>query len=147
MHLHLEGFAVMLPALALRWVINKRVNPRGKGAMAVSIIVMAVSVIAGLGMAYTFLGDLIAWGIGWGEHFSPALKVGLPLALTIAAAGVAVADIAFDRRADNGAQMSAIIAPTLLLLVVAGSIGHAGGSAVHNSYQQVRTQVAKIGGH
>lgn len=147
MHLHLEGFAVMLPALALRWVINKRVNLRGKGQTAVSVLVMVVSVIAGLGMAYTFLGDLIAWGIGGVSSFAPALKVGIPLALTIAAAGVAIADIACDRRADNAAQISAILAPTLLALVIAGSIGSSGSSVVHNGYQQVRTQVAKMGGN
>lgn len=147
MHLHLEGFALMLPALALRWVINKRVNPRGKAATAVSVIVMLVSLIAGLGMAYTFLGDFLAWGVDWVSGVSTALKIGIPLALTIAAVGVAIADIAFDRRADNAAQFSAILAPTMLALVVAGSIGASGGNAVHETYQRLHTQVVKMGGH
>jgi hypothetical protein len=137
----------MLPALALRYVINKRVNPRGKGQTAVSILVMLVSLIAGLGMAYTFLGDFLAWGIDWVSGMSTALQIGIPLALTIVAVGVALADIAFDRRADNAAQFSAILAPTMLALVVAGSIGATGGNAVHDTYQRLHTQVVKMGGH
>lgn len=147
MHLHLEGLAVMLPALALRWVINKRVNMSGKGAGVVSVIVMIVSVIAGLGMAFTFLGDILASAINWVSGADNALKIGIPLAVTIAAVGVAIADIAFDRRADNGAQYAAILAPTMLFLVVAGSLGHTGGGAVHDGYKEVRAAVVKMGGN
>lgn len=146
MNFNLDGFAVMLPALALLWVANKRANPRGRGQTAVNIIKMILAGAAGCGMVYTFLGSWLAAAIGWVSGISPALKIGVPLALVFVAAGIAILDIAFDKQADKGAQMAAIVAPTLLALVVAGSLGLSGRNAVHDTYQQLHVQVAKMGG-
>ena len=146
MNFNLDGFAVMLPALALLWVANKKANPRGKGQTAVNVIKMILAAAAGCGMVYTFLGSWLAAAIGWVSSMSPALKVGVPLALVFVAAGIAILDIAFDRQADKGAQMAAIMAPTLLALVVAGSLGLSGKNAVHDTYQQLHSQVVKMGG-
>lgn len=146
MNFNLDGFAVMLPALALLWVVNKRANPGGKGKTVVNIIKMLLAGAAGCGMVYTFLGSAVAVVIGWVSGMSPALKIGIPLALVIIAAGVAICDIAFDRQADKGAQTAAVLAPTLLALVIAGSLGHSGRTAVHDTYQQLHAQVTKMGG-
>ena len=97
-------------------------------------------------MVYTFLGSWLAAVIGWVSGISPALKIGVPLALVFVALGIAILDIAFDKQADKGAQMAAIVAPTLLALVVAGSLGLSGRNAVHDTYQQLHIQVAKMGG-
>ena len=146
MSFNFDGFAVMLPALALLWVINKRGNVRGKTQTAINIIKMVLAFLAGCGMVYTFLGSWLASVVGWVSHMSPGLQIGVPLALVFIAGGAAILDIACDKQADKGAQFCAIIAPTLLALVVAGSLGHTGGSAVHTTYQQVHTQLAKMGG-
>lgn len=146
MNFNLDGFAVMLPALALLWVANGRANPKGKGQTAVNVIKMLLAAAAGCGMVYTFLGTWLAAIVGWISSMSPALKVGVPLALVIIAAGIAILDIAFDKRADKGAQMAAMMAPTLLALVIAGSLGLSGKNAVHDTYQQLHSQVVKMGG-
>lgn len=147
MNFNLDGFAVMLPALALLWVINKRANPRGGGQKAVNIIKMGLAFVAGCGMVYTFLGTGLAGLIRWVSGISPGLRDGLPLALVFILAGAAILDIAFDKRADKGAQFCAMLAPTILVLVVAGAIGSSGGHAVHTTYQEARAQIVKIGGH
>jgi hypothetical protein len=146
MNFNLDGFAVMLPALALLWAVNKKGNARGKSQTVINVAKMFLALAAGCGMVYTFLGSGLAAGIGWVSGMSPALKVGVPLALVLAAGGLAILDIAIDRTADKGAQVAAILTPTFLALVVAGSLGLSGGNAVHDAYQQLHAQVVKIGG-
>ena len=70
----------------------------------------------------------------------------IPLCLAIIAVGVAAADIACDKKADKGAQAAAIMFPVLLALVIAGSMGHRGGNAVHQATKQLQAQITKLGG-
>jgi hypothetical protein len=140
------GWLVMLPAAALLWVINKRVNFGGKGKDAVAVITMAVAFIVGCGLADTFLGRLFAGLIsGTGSILSnvtgeAGFTTGIAIATAIALVGVAFADIACDREADSGAQLAAILFPTVVYLVVGGTMGHTGGEAV----EAVNTQMAQI---
>lgn len=147
MGLHLEGLALVLPALALRWVLNTRINPKKPNAKMVKAFLMtATCLICGLGIAYSFVGDFISWGVHAIAGMNTALAVGIPLALVIVTAGVVIADITHDRNADKGAQTAAMLAPTMLALVVAGSIGASTHSAVKSSYDVVHTQIAHMSG-
>jgi hypothetical protein len=148
MGLHLEGLALVLPALALRWVLNTRVNPKKPGMKVAKSIVMTLTcLICGLGIAYSFVGDLIAWGIHAVSGMSDALAIGIPLMCVIVTAGVVIADITHDKNADRGAQTAAMLAPTMLALVIAGSIGASTHQAVKGSYDTVHNAVVKMGGH
>jgi hypothetical protein len=144
---NLAGFAVMLPALGALWAFNKKGNARGKLQTVINWLKMGLAFVAGCGMAFTFLGSGLAAVIGWVSGLSPALKVGIPLALVLAAGLLALLDIAFDKQADKGAQIAAAITPTLLALVIAGAIGVSGGHAVHTTYNQMHAQFVKMGGH
>jgi hypothetical protein len=94
---NLAGFAVMLPALGALWAFNKKGNARGKLQTVINWLKMGLAFVAGCGMAFTFLGSGLAAVIGWVSGLSPALKVGIPLALVLAAGLLALLDIAFDR--------------------------------------------------
>lgn len=146
------GWLVLLPSLALLIVINKRINPRGRGRDAVSILTMTVAFIAGCGLAATFLGHLFAGLIsGLGNVLADmtgeaAFKSGLALAIAFLLIGIAVGDIWFDRRADSGAQMSAVLLPTILALVVGGAMGATGGEAVQAVQMQMASLFTQLGG-
>jgi hypothetical protein len=162
------GWLVFLPAWVALWVVNKRVNPKGggggggKGAPAaggggfkvrdiVAVITMLLAFVAGCGLAFTFVGSGLAWVVTKGSAAAassvhqPGIAWGVPIALTIAAIGIAAADIAFDRKADKGAQYAAMLMPTFLALIVAGSIGVTGGNAVHSVYDQARAYITSMG--
>lgn len=145
-NLHLEGLALVLPGLALRWVLNKRFNPKGNGKKHVAIAVVAVCLIVGLGIAYSFVGDWLAAAIRGLAGTSSALTVGVPLACVIATAGVVIGDVMYDRTADKGAQFAAMLAPTMLVLVIAGTVGASGGNAVRGSYDTIHATVVKMSG-
>lgn len=141
------GWAIMLPTLAALYVINKKANPRKRGMVTfVAVLTMVVAAAAGVGVAYTFLGDWTAGLIGWagsmGGHW---FSLGLGVALVVLFAGIAILDIAFDREADKGAQFAAIIMPTLLLLVVGGAMGGHGGDAVRQAKTQLMAVVQTAG--
>lgn len=146
------GWIVLLPTAAVWWVVNKKVNPRGRSATAVSIITMLLAAIAGCGLAYTFAGRWIAAAVAWVGRFlanltgEAAIATGLAIAVTLLVLLIAVADIAYDKRADRGAQMSAFLMPTLLALVIGGSLGATGGGAVQEVTTNVSTFMSEIGG-
>ncbi|REF00340.1 hypothetical protein [Thermomonospora umbrina] len=146
------GWLVLLPAAGLLFVINKRVNPKGRGRDAVAVLTMLVAVIAGCGLAATFLGQWFAALISWsGNTMSNVtgeggFATGLAIAVAIILVGVAVADIAFDRVADNGAQMAAVLFPTVLALVVGGSMGATGGDAVTAVQAEMASFFSQLGG-
>jgi cytochrome c oxidase subunit IV len=147
MGLHLEGLALVLPALALRWVLNTRVNPKKPNAKMVKSILMTITcLICGLGIAYSLIGDMISWSIHAITGMNGALAIGIPLTLVIVTAGVVIADVTHDKNADRGAQMAAMLAPTMLALVIAGSIGASTHSAVQSSYDVVHAQIAHMSG-
>lgn len=144
------GWIVLLPAWAALFVISKRVNPR-RGANVVSILTMVVAFAAGLGLAYTFLGRWFAAVVGWvgataSNISGEDLSRGVPVALTLLVLLIAVADIAYDKKADKGALVSAMLLPTLLMLVVGGALGETGGDAVRTSYAQLATMMNQLGG-
>lgn len=146
--LHLEGLALILPGFALRWVMTKRWNPKKPNAKVVKAIVMTLTcLIIGLGIAYSFLGDWIAWGIHTICGMNGALAIGVPLACVILTAGVVFFDVTHDRTADKGAQTAAMLAPTMLALVVAGTIGASTHHAVKGSYDTVHNTIIKMSGH
>lgn len=148
MGLHLEGLALILPGLALRWVLTKRVNPKKPNAkIAKAFIMTGTCLVIGLGIAYSFLGDWIAWAIHSVAGMSSALTIGIPLACVIATVGVVFADVTHDKTADKGAQTAAMLAPTMLALVVAGSIHASTHQAVKGSYDTVHNEIVKLGGH
>jgi hypothetical protein len=146
------GWLVLLPALGLLYVINKKVNPRGRGRDAVAVITMVVAAVAGCGLAATFLGRLFAALIGWvGSMLSnmtgeAGFATGLAIAIGILLVGIAVADIAFDRAADSGAQMSAVLFPTVVALVIGGTMGATGGDAVNAVQTEVASFLTQLGG-
>lgn len=144
------GWLVALPTLAALYVINKRVNPRNRGRVVVAVITMLVSFGAGCGLAYTFAGQWIATFVSWvgtalGHFAGNGAAQGVSIALTVLLVGVAVADIAFDRTADRGAQFAAIIVPTLLLLVVGGALHKTGGDAVKTTQTQLSVLWSQMG--
>ena len=145
--LHLEGFSLILPAVALQWLIRKRVNPKKSGAKTFKALLMtATCLIGGLGVAYSFVGDLLASCVHWITGMSSALAIGVPFALVIVTAGVVAADVANDRNADKGAQIAAWLAPTMLVLVIAGTIGATGGDIARGSYTTVHHIVVQLSG-
>jgi hypothetical protein len=144
------GWLVALPTVAALFVINKRVNPRNRGRVVVAVITMLVSFGAGCGLAYTFVGQWTATFVSWLgsmlSHFAGSgAGEGLSIALTILFVGIAVADIAFDRTADKGAQFAAIVVPTLLLLVVGGALHKTGGDAVKATQTQLSAMWSQMG--
>ncbi|TYK45123.1 hypothetical protein [Actinomadura decatromicini] len=148
------GWVVLLPTAAVWWVINRKVSPKRPGlATMVSIATMALAWIAGCGLAYTFAGRWIAtivssWAGGGLARITgePGIRAGFVIAVTLLAVLIAVVDIAQDRRADGGAQFSAFFMPTLLALVVGGTLGETGGGAVQSVTSQVAMLVSQIGG-
>lgn len=131
------GWIVALPALAVLYVINKRVNPRGKSRDAVAVATIVIAFIVGTGLTYTWVGSLVGWSVGWTGKLSTAI----PLALAIVAVGSAAADIAYDRKADSVAQIAAVAFPILVALTIAGAMHHTGGNAVHATYMQMASFV------
>lgn len=147
------GWVVLLPTAAVWWVVNRKVNPRGgRGASAVSIITMLLAATAGCGLAYTFAGRWIAAFVSWVGRFladmtgEAGIAAGVAIAATLLVLLIAVADIAYDKRADKGAQFSAFLMPTLLALVIGGSLGATGGGAVQEVTTNVSTFMGQIGG-
>jgi hypothetical protein len=134
------------------WVVNKKVNPRGRGASTVSIITMLLAAVAGCGLAYTFAGRWVAAVVSWVGRIlanitgEGGVAAGVAIAVTLALLGFAIADIAYDRRADKGAQFSAFLMPTMLALVIGGTLGQTGGGAVSSVTSQVAAFVSQIGG-
>lgn len=146
------GWVVLLPTAAVWWVVNRKVNPHGRGASAVSVITMLLAAIAGCGLAYTFAGRWIAAAVAWLGRFlanmtgEAGIASGIAIAVTLLVLLIAVADIAYDKKADRGAQMSAFFMPTLLALVIGGSLGATGGGAVQEVTTNVSTFMGQIGG-
>lgn len=146
------GWVVLLPTAAVWWVVNKKVNPRGRSASAVSIITMLLAATAGCGLAYTFAGRWIAAFVAWVGRFlanltgEAGIASGVAIAVTLLVLLVAVADIAYDKRADKGAQFSAFLMPTLVALVIGGSLGATGGGAVQEVTNNVASFMSQIGG-
>lgn len=142
----MAGWGLLIPALAVLYVFNKRVNPR-KGQNAVAIATMVIATVAGCGLAYTFLGEWIAALIGLpASWFGNQVGVGITVGVTLLALLIAVADIAFDKRADKAAQFAAVLMPTLLLLVAGGVMGQTGGNAVRTVHSEMSSVMAQIGG-
>ncbi|HEY0934643.1 MAG TPA: hypothetical protein VGD91_12975 [Trebonia sp.] len=145
------GWIVALPALVALYVINKRFKGKGKAKKAIAITTMAVAAAAGVGLVFTFVGVLVADVVGWIAHGASTLSgdnfaVAIPLAVTLLAIGIAVADIAFDKKADRGAQIAAVLFPTLLALVVGGALHKTGGAAVDQVHQQMQVYMTRLGG-
>ena len=146
------GWVVLLPTAAVWWVVNKKVNPHGKSASAVSILTMLLAAVAGCGLAYTFAGRWIATVIAWFGRLlanltgEASIATGLAIAVTLFALLAAVADIAYDKKADRGAQFAAFVMPTLVALVIGGSLGQTGGGAVHEVTTNVSSFMGQIGG-
>lgn len=141
----MAGWGLLIPALAVLYVLNKRVNPR-KGQSAVAIATMTFAFLAGCGLAFTFLGQWLAALVGLPGRFSQEIGIGFAVGVTLLMAGIMVADISCDKRADKGAQFAAIVTPTLLALVVGGFLGQTGGGAVRTVNSEVSSVMAQIGG-
>lgn len=145
------GWLVLLSTSAVWWVTNKKVNPR-RGAHIVSIITMLLAAIAGCGLAFTVLGRWLATVVSWAGRTlasifgEPGIASGFAIGLTLLVLLFAVADIAYDRVADKGAQFAAFFTPTLLALVIGGSLGSTGGAAVESVTSQVASFMTQLGG-
>jgi hypothetical protein len=145
------GFIIVLPGLAVLWLLNKKIKPKGKVKKWFNVATMATALVVGVGLAYTILGRWVADVVGWISsllsHLTGIdLAVAVALALTLAMAGWAYADIAHDRKADKGAQFAAILAPTLLLLVIGGALHSSGGGAVQTAETHLQALMAHLGG-
>lgn len=141
------GWLVALPTLALLYLFNKKVNPRGKGQTAVSVLTMLIAFCAGCGLAYTFIGNWFAALVALVQKISGDgnVQLGIALGVAVLLVGTAVFDIAFDRVADMPAQMAALLMPTVLLLVIGGSLGQTGGAAVETTKVQLSTVWSGMG--
>jgi tellurite resistance protein TehA-like permease len=144
------GFVVALPALAALWVLMSRKLKKLKSKKGFPVLIMAVALAAGVGLCFTFVGSGIAAGVALlvklASSFTSAdLSWAGPLAITLLFLGWAIGDIASDRKADKGAVFSALILPTLLVLVVGGSLGAVGGNAVQETFTQLQALVAHLG--
>lgn len=145
------GWVVFIAALAMLYVFNKRVNPR-RGQNAVAVATMLLAGIAGCGMAFTFVGRWLAAIVSWAGRIAanlanePGVALAVSIGVTLLMAGIAVADISFDKRADKGAQFAALLMPTLLAVVIGGSLGHTGGDAVRTVNTSVASFVTQLGG-
>jgi hypothetical protein len=111
---------------------------------------MVVALAAGCGLCFTFVGSWYATLISWsarmlGDIAGADLSWALPLALTLLMLGWAAGDILADRKADKGAQFAALVLPTLLVLVVGGTLGHTGGDAVNTAYDQLQAKMTQLG--
>lgn len=146
------GWVVLLPTCAVWWVVNKKVNPRGRGASTVSIVTMILAAIAGCGLAYTFVGRWVATAVAWVGRMlanltgETGIAAGVAIAITIGLLLFAAADIAYDKRADKGAQFSAFLMPTMLALVAGGTLGATGGDAVSQITANVSAFFTQMGG-
>ena len=144
------GWLIALPFLVALRVINKRFKGKGQAKTAVSVVTMSVAFIAGCGLAFTFAGEWFAAALSFGARVagkvSPDLGAAIPIAATVLAVLVAVADLAYDRKADRGAQIAAVLMPTLLALVVGGSMGATGGEAVRTVNSSVTSFMSQLGG-
>lgn len=148
------GFVVALPALAVLFVLNKRIKgkPKGKQAKAsVAIFTLVVAFTVGCGIAYSFAGRWFASAVAWvaglvADVSGSGIDRAAPLALTVLALLWATADVLYDRKADKGAQFSMIVLPTLLALVVGGQLGASGGNAVQAFFAQAHTLISQLGG-
>lgn len=142
------GFGVFIPALALLYVINKRVKGKvggRRGRDVVAILTMLIAVAAGCGLVYTFVAPLVAGLIGLPAHFNYWLGLGVSVGAVLLFVGIATADIVVDRTADGGAQFAGIITPTLLVLVAGGVMGHTGSDAVKTVNTEMTAIVKQIG--
>lgn len=145
------GFVVALPAAAMLWLFNKKFK-KAKSKKWFSYLVMIIAACLGVGLVFTFIGSWSAAGISKGAGILSDLSgvknldVAVSLTLTILMLGWAIGDIAYDKKADKGAQFAVIMLPTLLTLVVGGALGHTGGDAVHTVYAQLQTMMSRLGG-
>lgn len=145
------GWIVLLPALAVLYVFNRRVNPKKVGKKAVAVMTMGLAVVAGCGLTFTFAGQWLAAFVSWVGSACSNLSgqdvaLGVSIAVTVLMVGIVAADIAFDKKADKGAQMAGILFPTLVALVIGGSMGKTGGDAVKTVNTQMASFVTKAGG-
>jgi hypothetical protein len=144
------GWLVALPCLAVLFVLNKKGGGFRKPQLrtAVQILKMLAAAGAGCGFVITFVGAWTAGGISSFEGLFNDWHValGISVALVIVAGGIALLDIAADRVADRPAQYMAMLLPTLLALVVGGSLGKTGGDAVHEARNRLSSVVMTIGG-
>lgn len=143
------GFIVALPALGLLWLLNKKLKKFKKKAFF-PILVMVVAFAAGCGLCFTFFGSGFAAGVSWlaktiGSLAGSDLSWAIPLTFTLMMVGWAVGDIISDRKADKGAICAALVTPTLLVLVVGGTLGAHGGEAVHTVYGQLQAFMTQLG--
>lgn len=148
------GLVVALPALAVLFVLNKRIKgkPKGRqGKAAVAVFTLVIAFAVGCGIAYSFLGrwgaSALSWVAGLLASFAGAgVENAVPLALTVLAILWATGDVLYDRTADKGAQFAVIVLPTLLALVVGGQLGASGGNAVSVFFTQAHSIVSQLGG-
>lgn len=142
------GWLVALPTLAVLVVFNKKVSPKNARARdVVAIVTMLLCWVAGCGIAYTFLAKWTAGGIAKFQGMFPDhnIRVGIALGLAVLLIGIAAADVLGDRIANKPAQFSAIILPTVLLLVIGGGFGKTGGAAVETTKVQMSTMWSNAG--
>lgn len=142
----MEGWAVLLPGIALLVVFNKWVNPQ-KGENYVAIATVLIAAAAGCGLADLFLGHWIADLIAWLGSTAGGGKVelGINVSIAILLIGAVVCDIAFDKKADKAAQISALLLPTILALVVGGALHQRGGDAVDSVRAKMVSFVTQAG--
>lgn len=147
------GAVVLIPALAILWVLTRRMKPKNKGGKKlVSFGKLAAVWFVGVGIALTFAGRWLAAGFSWAANWVGAHvglgDITLPAAVgaLIIAAGVLVADIVWDRKADAAALASAAVLPTLFALMLGGAVGETGGAAVEQSAQMFANFVMRAGG-
>jgi hypothetical protein len=143
------GWLVALPAMAVLYALNKRIKgkQKGRGKAVVALFTLAVAAVVGCGLAYTFLGRWFAGILRWGAGLLPGdVSAAIPVAVTVLVLLWASADVLYDRVADRGAQICAVMLPTLLYLVVGGALGAQGGDVVHQVNTEMAAWVRQLGG-
>lgn len=148
------GWIVGIVCLAVLVGINKWVKGKGgkRGKKVIALVTMFFAAACGCGFAYTVLGrwgaGFLSWATGTvaGWFGEPAVATALHIGLVALLVLCAAADIAYDRKADKGAQVAAVMLPTLLYLVIGGAMGQHGGEAVRMVNTEVASVITQLGG-
>ena len=141
------GFVVFGPCLLLVMALDKKLKGKlsGRPGDILAIVMIALSFIAGCGMAYTFLGTWYAALVGLLAKI-PAVGAAIPLMLFFSLAVTLVVDVWQDREADRAAQIAAVLMPTTIFTILAGTIGQAGDQAVPAVMNYTSNFLTSLGG-
>lgn len=121
------GFAILGAAVALVIMLDKKA--KGKvpswGADVLAVVMVALALIAGVGFAMTFLGDLYVWIVGALSSI-PGIGPAVRWVVIVVLAVTLFIDVCADREADRAAQIAALLILPTADFFAGGKIGEFG---------------------